>query len=161
MVRFIVCSLCKEADCLSVLRRASLPPGGLYVTYYTRKALEYLHFLWKRRDFSDSVPAFHSRAADDTVLSARSRPSAIMDAVSNAAAPRRSSAQSFAPCSCRTAHAGCAACDLNVRAELSKLRHVQKAPLKNGLETSLPPAAFKTAAIKAPVRRSESRDTAR
>ena len=31
------------------------------------------------------------------------------------------------------AHAGCAACDLNVRAELSKLRHVQKAPLKNGL----------------------------
>ena len=56
-----------------------------------------------------------------------------MDAVSNAAAPRRSSARSFAPCSCRTAHAGCAACDLNVRAELSKLRHVQKAPLKNGL----------------------------
>ena len=57
-----------------------------------------------------------------------------MDAVSNAAAPRRSSARSFAPCSCRnTAHAGCAACDLNVRAELSKLRHMQKSPLKNGL----------------------------
>ena len=34
-------------------------PAVLYVTYYTRKALEYLHFLWKRRDFSDSAPDFH------------------------------------------------------------------------------------------------------
>ena len=65
----------------------------------------------------------------------------------------RSAAQILRPELCpvqlpHPAHLRRAACDLNVRAELSKLRHVQKAPLKMVSRNSLPPAAFKTAAIK-------------